>query len=164
MEAKAFTVKLDDYAPMGTSILPVPENIAAYFLEAGKKRMVCVLNGKHRLHCAINSRGEAGHYIMLSKRTREAFGLVRDDVLEVVLEADESEYGMPVPIEWEEVLLFDEHAAGIFEQLTPGRKRSILHLVASAKREETRINRALKIADNLKKGVRNPQAFLRNHD
>lgn len=69
---------------------------------------------------------------------------------------------MEMPEVWLEVIESDHEAAEAFEKLTPGKKRSILHMVSSAKRMETQINRALKIAENIKMGVTNPRDFMKS--
>lgn len=113
--------------------------------------------------CALHARKGGDRYIMLSKRIRSEYEIDPEVILKVQLAEDESEFGYPVPEEWQAILDFDEEAAVIFRNLSPGKQRSVLHMVSSAKREETRITRALKIAENLKLGIRNPQQFLKNH-
>lgn len=147
----------------GVVVLPIPEDIAAEFKTAGVKRFICVLNDEFSMPCALHSDKNIGKYIMLSKRVRSAFDFDVNQAVQVKLTEDDSEFGHPVPEEWQAILEFDEEAAAYFADLTPGKQRSILHMVGAAKREETRINRALKIAENLKLGIRNPQDFLKNH-
>ena len=58
-----------------------------------------------------------------------------------------------MPEELSAVLETDEEATLVFEKLTPGKKRSIIHYIATAKQTDTRISRALKIVDFLKMGI-----------
>ncbi|MEM8488954.1 MAG: YdeI/OmpD-associated family protein, partial [Bacteroidota bacterium] len=52
--------------------------------------------------------------------------------------------------ELEEVLAMDEEAAARFYSFTPGKRRGLAHHVNSAKREATRIKRALEIAHKVR--------------
>lgn len=144
-------------------IIPIPEDVSAVFLAAGVKRFICTLNDEYEMPCALHARKGGDRYVMLSKRIRSEYEIDPEVILKVQLAEDESEFGYPVPEEWQAILDFDEEAAVIFRNLSPGKQRSVLHMVSSAKREETRITRALKIAENLKLGIRNPQQFLKNH-
>lgn len=146
-----------------TMILPIPDEVVAVFKEAKIKRFICTLNGEYEMPCGMHALKGGERYLMISKRIRSAYDLDPAAPVEVELREDTSEFGYPVPEEWQAILDFDEEAAVVFTQLSPGKQRSILHMVASAKREETRITRALKIAENLKLGIRNPQQFLKNH-
>ena len=143
-------------------IIPVPDEVVAAFKEARVKRFIGTLNDEYDMPCALHGRKGGGHYIMLSKRVRKEYEIDPELTLKVQLSEDDSEFGYPVPEEWQAILDFDEEAAVIFKNLSPGKQRSVLHMVSSAKREETRITRALKIAENLKLGIRNPQQFLKN--
>ena len=44
----------------------------------------------------------------------------------------------------------DEEADKYFHQLTPGKQRSLLHIIAKPKREETRLKKAVVITEYLK--------------
>lgn len=55
----------------------------------------------------------------------------------------------------------DVESETIFSQLTPGFQRSIIHYVDAARRIETRIDRALKILNRLKMGIRDRKELFR---
>ncbi len=123
-------------------------------------RIIITINGMS-FHRAVANSKEVGHYIMLGKNSLKKLGAWEGVEVEVEIKKDTSEYGAEMPEELDVVIGTDEEALLIFESLTPGKKRSIIHLVGSAKRSETRINRALKIVENLKMGVRDPRGFLK---
>ena len=50
----------------------------------------------------------------------------------------------------EELLAQDEHGSKVFHDLTPGRQRSLLHLVGKPKSEAIRIKKAITILEYLK--------------
>lgn len=141
--------------------LPVPEEVVAAAKGEKVKRFICALNDGFEMPCALQAQKGGARYIMLSKRIQAESEIDFTGPVQVTLTEDDSEYGYPVPEEWQAILDFDEEAAEYFHRLTPGRQRSVLHLVSSPKREATRIDRALRIAENLKLGVKNPQDFLK---
>lgn len=72
------------------------------------------------------------------------------DRIKIQFTEDASRYGMPMPEELEEVLRQDEYGSMRFDKLTPGKKRNIIHFVNSVKSSSLRIERALKLINNLK--------------
>lgn len=162
--SKQFTVVPQVFHEFGGMlILPVPEEVVAFFKAAKIKRFICEVNEEYEMPCALHAQKGGARYIMYSKRVRSEYDIDPSAPVHLVLREDDSKFGHPVPEEWQAILDFDEEAAAIFGELSPGKQRSILHMVGAAKREETRITRALKIAENLKLGIRNPQQFLKNH-
>lgn len=114
------------------------------------RRVVCTLNGKESFQCALMlSQGD--FYILVNKRIRTALGAVEGDILKVTLEPDTSKYGLPMPEEFKEVLNQDTEGNELFHALTPGKQRSLIYTVSSAKDVDIRIHRALIVMEHLKK-------------
>ena len=130
--------------------IPVPNDIADQFLSTGSKRVICTIDGELTFQCAIMPLGDGGHFIMLSKEKRKKLDLMIGTEIQIKLEKDDSEYGMPLPEEFEELLLMDDEANECFQKLTKGKQRSLLYLIAKPKRSETRIKKAVVIAEYLK--------------
>lgn len=135
--------------------LPVPEPHALTFREAGHKRVLCSLNGEEPFHCALARQKDRGYYIMLSKRRLKEHNLERGDEADVQLTEDRSEYQAPMPEALDEVLKSDFEGYEVFQSLTPGKQRSIIHMIRRIKSMDLQIERALTIIENLKLGIRN---------
>lgn len=130
----------------------IPADIAEQFLEAGesKKRVIITFPNGSSFHRAIQRSKNGYYYIGLGKNTlREAKAEVGTEIT-VSLTLDTSEFGMAFPEEFQEVLLQDEAGNKQFLALNPGRKRSLLYYIDSAKTLETRIKRSLNIVHKLK--------------
>ena len=124
----------------GWHFLIVSKEIVAKFGFEGKfKRVVCTINGGEGFQCALLPSGDK-FYIIVNKTKRDAIGIVADDTVDVLLEKDESRYGLPMPEEFEEVLKQDEAGDRLFHGLTQGKQRSILYQVAKAKDVDLRIH------------------------
>jgi hypothetical protein len=78
--------------------------------------------------------GEGKGYITLNNKRMKELGLSIGDWVEVVLNPDESKYGMPVPEELAELLRQDPEGERRFEMLTPGKQRYIIHYIKSGKK------------------------------
>ena len=115
------------------------------------------------IHCALKKDKSGTYCIYLGKFFREKSGISLGQEVQVNIEKDESDLGMEMPVEMDEVLAIDEEAMKVWNDITPGRKRSALYFIAKAKQEETRIKRALLVAENLKLGFINPNQITRKH-
>ena len=77
-------------------------------------------------------------------------GIVMGDELVITIKPDPNPDHVDIGNEFLEVLELDEEAAARFYSFTPGKQRGLATYVNTAKREETRIKRALEIAHKLK--------------
>ena len=146
-----FTAKLENFnTKLWTWHIKVPNAIARQFLEMGDKRVVCHLNDAFEFQCAIMAAGDGVYFINLNKKIRTDLNLKDGTKIKVRLEKDESEYGLPFPDEFKEVLAQDKKANGFFKQLTPGKQRNLIYAAGQAKNTDLRILRSIIIADHLK--------------
>lgn len=131
--------------------LPVPLPIAEHFKSISKdNRVICTLNNEVKIHAAIMPKGGT-YYLMLSKDLRKKLGGVEaGDMVQVQMEKDESKYGTPMPEEMQEALYADPEADELFHQLTPGKQRTLIHLVSKVKSSNKRIEKAIVILEHLR--------------
>jgi hypothetical protein len=135
--------------------LAVPSIYAEMFKsEDGSRRVICVLNDSLTLHAAIMPHGN-GWVISMNKTNLKKLGLKVGSPVNVSIAKDTSEFGLPMPEEFREVLEQDNEAKMYFDGLTAGKKRSLFHLINGVKNIDKRIERALMIAEKLKdtKGI-----------
>ena len=147
--------------PNGSFFLPIPSALEKKLTADGNKRVVCTFRDGQEIHVALQKSKEAGTYIYLGNSTMKKIKLKEGDKLDVDIRVDDSPYQFQMPEEFEEVLKTDPEAHKIFHSLTPGNQRSIIHVVAQAKNSDTRVTRALKIAERLKQGVTNAMKILK---
>jgi len=147
-----FTSKLENFnTKLWTYHFKVPNPIALHFLEQGDKRVVCRLNDSLTFQCAVMSAGEGVYFILVNKKIRDQLKLKEGSKLNVHLEKDTSEYGMPFPEELKEVLEQDPSGKKYFNLLTPGKQRNILFYVNQVKNPDLRIQRSMVFAEHLKR-------------
>lgn len=130
--------------------LPVPGEVAQVFIEGDDRRVWCELEGKHKFQCALMPKGDGGWFVLVNKKIRDKLGLVKEQVVRVVLEKDRSQYGLPVPEELLELLAQDEEGNRLFHALTIGKQRNLIYLNGQVKSPDLRLRRALIIVNHLK--------------
>jgi hypothetical protein len=125
----------------GMRYAPVPPEVSLPIREAKIKRLVAQLNDGEEWSCALGSAGPGEFMIMVSKARLDAHGLRVGSLAQMSLRTDTSRYGMPVPEALAEVFEFDPDIEVAFQRLLPGRQRNHLHVIGSAKSEETAAKR-----------------------
>jgi hypothetical protein len=145
----------DDNALYWELHIPIPESVFQQLhAEAKDKRVICTLKNEYTFHCAMLPK-VTFHYILLNREVCKKLNLHLNDDIEVVLVKDESKYGMPLSEEMQEVFFSDPEGSELFHQLTPGKQRTLIHVVNKYKSSQLRIEKSFVILDHLKnrKGV-----------
>ena len=160
---------LPAYAGVYNNIFRVPaaKVQSLLSLESGFNRILVSVNGNPPLHRSLMPDGRGGYFILLNREQLKNYGLAAGDEVQLVLERDLSEYGMPLPEELAEIWSFDDAAREAFHRLKPGRQRRMIHLVATPKGAQTRAKKAVQISEYLKQtgGVldyKELNAFIKN--
>lgn len=124
------------------------------------KRLICTIN-KTPIHCAIMHNVGVGHFIMLSAATLKKIQQKIGDTVTATFTADTSAVQFKENVVLNEVLASDAAANKIYQQLTDGNKRGIISLIELLKTEAKQIERALLIAEKMKKGIIQPRLLLK---
>jgi len=126
----------------------------------GNKRVICTLTGTIRLHAAVMKTKEGMYYVMIGSKYLRQLQLVAGKQVKATFTIDTSELQFPMPEELAEVLRTDPEAEVVFNRLTPGNKRGLMALVNMVKSVDKKIERALLIAEKIKRGVHSPQQIM----
>ncbi|UKN02364.1 DUF1905 domain-containing protein [Paracrocinitomix mangrovi] len=146
---KGIIGKVEDSTLMWNYRIQIPDDIMDSFRDTDK-RIVSLIKGTEPVHCAIFSQGDGTYYIMINKQFRTKYKLVEGDEVEVSISKDDSKYGTKAPDFFEELCFQDPIASDYFHLLTPGKQRTLLHLMCKLKSEEKQLEKALVIFDYLK--------------
>ena len=117
----------------------------------GSRRVICTLNGKEEFQCALLPRGDGTFLITVNKKLQTSLGVRPGMQVQASLRRDNSEYGLPMPEEFQELLAQDEESSRLFHALTPGKQRTLLYIIVHVKNSDARLTRALVVAEHLKK-------------
>ena len=108
-------------------------------------------------YAAVKRDKKSGDFkMMFSKAKQKELGLSLGDEFEIQLFEDTSKYGVEMPEELEAVLMSDYDAFTIFESFTKGKQRSIIYGVLRFKSSQQKIDKALIMCKNLKRGNHEP--------
>lgn len=135
---------------MGVHYVEIPATIVKKLGGLNKHRWLCSINSLSKFQCGMMGLGEGKGYITLSKKKLKEFSIALGDSIRVTLEPDHSEFGMEVPEELIEIFAQDPEAEKRFMNISGGKQRNIIYYVAGVKNSDKRIERALKLLNNLK--------------
>lgn len=129
--------------------VPIPMEIAEELWKAGVRRVECTLNGREYRR-AIKGRKDGERHLLVSKSMMKEMDVDYGETVIVELWPDADPDRVELCEELVEVLKQDKEAGERFYGMTPGRQRGFNLHVSSSKRSETRIKRALDIANKLR--------------
>ena len=152
MKSKKFkSILICDPPEKGWHYISVEAKIAEKFdKNGGSRRVICRLNGSEGFPCALMPYNGT-FFVMVNKEKRTRLGIAAGDKVSVELAPDESEYGMPMPEELQEVLNQDRAGKKFFLGLTAGAKRSLMYYIGKLKDVDRRIHAALILLEHLKR-------------
>ena len=128
--------------------LPVPKDIADKFIDGSNRRVICTINN-YSFPCALMP-DKSDFFILINKETRIKLNLREGLEINMKIKKDTSEFGMPMPDSFQTLLDQDEEGKKHFNNLTPGKQRSLIFLVKKVKNIDSQINKGLAILDHLK--------------
>ena len=136
--------------PTWSAYLVIPKKIADHFNNLGVKRLVVKINDQIEYPAALMSLGNGKFFVHVNKANRKKLGVEAGDKVNVELVEDKSKYGMPMPEEFQELLYQDIEGDKLFHALTPGKQRSLLHMIGKPKSVDVRIRKGLIVLEYLK--------------
>ena len=128
----------------------VPRSVADKLTAGGSRRVIATLNGMVEYQCAMIPHGNGTFVITVNKKLRGLLGVTFGDEMHVRLERDETKYGLPMPVEMNELLHQDRTGNRLFHALTAGRQRTLLYIVGQARNANNRATRGAIIIRHLK--------------
>jgi len=127
----------------------IPKVVGDQFVDGDNRRVLCSLNGLPPIHAALMPAGDV-YTIYVKNDLQKKLGIQEGGELQVVLEKDNTEYGMPLPESFEMIMAQDEEGAAHFRSLTMGKQRSLVYVVGKVKNVDSQIAKGLAIMHHLK--------------
>ncbi len=149
----SFETKLIEYDDtLVSTVVEIPVEIIKK-LPAGRVRVEGKLNATP-FNLAIQFKKGGARYLSISQAMRRSAKIKPGDKVKVsfrLVDADKLE----LPEEMEAVLAQDEAGAKLWNKLTVGLQRSLVHYINSTKNVDLRIERALYLINKVKSGAYN---------
>lgn len=114
-------------------------------------RLWCSVNDVLKWQCGLVALGNGDAYISMNAQRLKKLRVSLGDELLVTLEKDESQYGIDVPEELNELFLQDPEGYRRFQTLVPGKQRFIIRFITDVKSSQLKIERAVTLIENLKR-------------
>ncbi|RYZ55473.1 MAG: DUF1905 domain-containing protein [Sphingobacteriales bacterium] len=131
--------------------VPYPGDVEKEFGTKGSVRILGTYNGVS-MDRALIPRGDGTHHIILSLEMRKKAGLRLGNEVTIRFKLNEDPDALIIPPELEEAFELDPFSREVFDRQTPGYRRGIIYWLDSAKRAETREQRAAEILRRLSTG------------
>lgn len=157
--AQLFTSRISTWGDSNHHYLPVPAEVATFFLDQGHKRVQLRLNDSAPIHVALRRNKEVGYLVGMGKRFLKQTQTEPGQQVKVEIWPDQTDYQAPMPESLAAVLETDPEAHKVFHSLTSGRQRSLIYYVSSVKSTDRQIEKALLLAANLKLGKLDPRKW-----
>lgn len=159
LESPKFNVRIT-----GSHAVFFPLKYGEPFKDRGSDRVKVVARSgdqEVQFHAALQKRDHQW-VITFSREKQIQLGLDKGDEFMLQLFEDITEYGVEAPEEFLAVLHTDPEAEELFEQLTAGRKRSLIYAILRFKNSQTKIDKSILLCENLKRGIRDPKELLKS--
>lgn len=144
---------------LGVNYLFIPAKIVQDLGGLKCGRLVCKVNNSIEFQCGLMSLSKGDAYITINKARMNKLKVQTGSEVHVSLKKDESEYGMDICEELQELLDQDTEGKARFDALSPGMQRYIIFYVAQVKSSQKRIERAVLLIGNLKLQTEGKESF-----
>jgi hypothetical protein len=135
----------------GYFFLKIDAEIVNKFENNRRTRFICTLEKELSFQCGLNHLGDGNFFIILSTKNLESVGKRFGEQIQFVLKEDPNPLGVDMPEVLEAVLQQDEALNTIFQSLTLGKKRNVIHTINKINDVDKQVLKAISaINDSLK--------------
>lgn len=128
----------------GYFYLTIPADFVNCLEKKRLTRFICTLEEEVTFQCGLNHLGDGNFFIILSSKNLEAVNKKLGGPLHFTLHKDPNPLGVDMPEVLEVLLEQDDELKTIFEKLSMGKKRHVIHSINKIKDIDKQINTAIK--------------------
>lgn len=132
----------------GYFYLKVDAVIINQFKNKRHTRFLCTLDNRLTFQCGLNHLGDGNFFIILSSKNLNTIGKTLGDSIFFELKQDPNPLGVDMPQVLEVVLEQYEGLKAVFESLTLGKKRNVIHSINRIKDIDKQIQMAISIIND----------------
>ena len=129
----------------GYFFLKIEADIINQFQNKRHTRFLCMLEGHLTFQCGLNHLGDGNFFIILSSNNLSSVQKKLGDVIHFELNEDPNPLGVDMPETLDAVIEQDENLKAIFDGLTLGKKRTIIHQITRIKDIDKQIQKSIKL-------------------
>lgn len=127
----------------GYYFLKVNASTVAQFEKGRKTRLICEINDQLSFPCGLNHFGDGHFFIILSTKNVKLLKVSLGEEVNFAIYEDPNPLGVDIPEVLTVLLDQDQEAKGKFEQLTDGKKRSLIYGIQKVKDLDKQVNQIL---------------------
>lgn len=135
----------------GYFYLTIPADIVDKFKNRRQTRFICTLDKKLVFQCGLNHLGDGNFFVILSSKNLKTIGKNSGDTIQFELKEDPDPLGVKLPEVLEALLEQEEDFKTRFDQLSLGKKRSVIYAVSKIKDVDKQIVNARKLVVDVQK-------------
>lgn len=132
----------------GYYFLKVNAEIVEKFENKGKTRFICKLDDKMSFQCGLNHFGDGNYFMIISTKRFKLIGRQLGETIPFELIEDPNPLGIQLPETIEILLEQDNELKNKFDQLTDGKKRTIIVLISKIKDIDKQISKTIDLINN----------------
>lgn len=129
--------------------LPIPQAIAEKYIDGNNRRIKCTFSDQSTIQTALMPSTDYW-FILANADLRKKLNLSVGNEVTISIEKDHTDYGMEMPESFSVLLDQDPEGKDFFDALTPGKKRTLIYLVANVKNVDSQLRKGMAILDHLK--------------
>lgn len=135
----------------GYFFLKIDADIVNQFKNKRQTRFICTLDKSLTFQCGLNHLGDGNFFIILSTKNLQTINKKLGDKIQFALSEDPNPLGVAVPEVLEAILEQDENIKAIFDGLTLGKKRNVIHQINKIKDIDKQVQKTIKLINDSKK-------------
>ncbi len=132
----------------GYFILKVDSESVKQLRNQNKTRLICQLEHKISFQCGLNHYGDGNFFIIISSKNMNIIDKKSGDKIYYKIIEDPNPLGIDIPETVQILMEQDEILKEKFNELTDGRKRSILIQIKKIKGFDRQISKAIELINN----------------
>jgi len=133
----------------GYCFFEINKQLIEQFEKKSKTRFICTIDDSYEFSCGLNHLGDGNFFIMLTKDRINTINKSVGDSIDVQLIEDTSKLGVEIPEVLEILLDQDPRLNAKFEQLTPGKQRSIIFQMNKIKDLNKQVAKTIELIDSI---------------
>ncbi len=131
----------------GYFYLTLDADIVNQFERKRATRLLCTLDDKLTIACGLNHLGDGNFFIIVATKYMKKIGRKVGDVITFEITEDPNPLGVEIPEVLTVLLEQDEDAKNIFDQLTDGKKRSLIYTIMRTKNIDKQVETVLEFLE-----------------
>jgi hypothetical protein len=129
----------------GYFFLTIEADVINQFQNKRHTRFLCTLEDSLTFQCGLNHLGDGNFFIILSSSNLDVVQKKLGDKIHFELNEDPNPLGVDMPEILDAIIAQDEQLKDIFDSLTLGKKRNIIHQIIKIKDIDKQIQKIIKL-------------------